>query len=350
MPIHNDDDFDAEDSAPTPADGLTDSDAALLDRYLAGEGSPEEDETARQRFGDDLRPRILAAFAATEPFVPADTAAAWHTVQARTSGASVRSIGGARKQRVWQSTGFRIAASLLLLAGASAVVRQLSSNWEPQSSMRVVQTATGERREIRLSDGTRVTLAPKSQLTYAATFTGRDVQLAGEAFFSVVHDATRPFTVHTAGATARDLGTEFGVRARAGHPVDVYVASGRVLVAPPRDTTGPVLLAGDLARVDPGAARSQIVVTHHASMDDYLAWRDGRIVATSRPAAEVFDELGRWYDATFTITDPALAARSVSVDLRAGNGVTLESVLDALMLTLDARYVRNGATITVSPR
>jgi ferric-dicitrate binding protein FerR (iron transport regulator) len=352
MTIHDDDDFDAEDAGPTPDDGLTAADAALLDRYLAGETSAEEDADVRRRFGDDLRPRILAAFATTEPATPVDATAAWHRVQAHTSGATVRDIGSARRRSVWQSTGFRIAASLLLLAGAGAVARQLSTNWRPQSNERVVQTATGERREVTLPDSTRVTMAPKSRLTYPATFAAgqRDVQLTGEAFFSVAHDARHPFVVHTTGATARVLGTEFGVRARAGRPVNVYVASGRVLVAPPHDTTGPVLLAGDLGRVDAGSARSQVVVTHPASMDDYLAWRDGRIVATSRPASEVFDELGRWYDASFSISDPTLASRSVSVDLRIGNGVSIESVLDALMLTLDARYVRNGQTFTVSPR
>ncbi len=124
MPIHNDDDFDPEDEGPVSAGDMTADDAALLDRYLAGESSPEEDEMVRRRFGDDLRPRILAAFAATEPSAPVDSAAAWKTVKARAAGAStasVRDISPARKQRVWQSTGFRIAASLLLLAGAGAV-------------------------------------------------------------------------------------------------------------------------------------------------------------------------------------------------------------------------------------
>jgi ferric-dicitrate binding protein FerR (iron transport regulator) len=105
-----------------------------------------------------------------------------------------------------------------------------------------------------------------------------------------------------------------------------------------------------LAISDASMRASRDVVTHNVSMNDYLAWRDGRIVATSRPAAEVLDELGRWYDARFSIPDSTLASRSVSVDLRVGSGVSLESVLDALMLTLDASYARNGATITVSPR
>lgn len=336
MRIHDDDDFDA----------------ALLGRYLAAESSPEEDEVVRRRFGDDLRPRILAAFAATEDSTPVDTVAAWRALRARTSRESVHLASAGRKQRVWRSTGFRIAASLVLVAGVGTAVRQLSSYRQQQLNERVVQTATGERRDVLLPDRTLVTLAPKSRLTYPATFAAgqRDVQLTGEAFFSVAHDSTRPFTVRTAGATARVIGTEFGVRARTGQPVDVYVASGRVRVAPPNDSAGPVLSAGDLGRVGVGVGRGQVAVTHSASIGDFLAWREGRIVATARPAAEVFDELGRWFDATFTIADPALAARSVSVDLRVGNGVSLESVLDALMLTLDARYMRAGKGITVSAR
>src|SRR4029078_6001494 len=94
-------------------------------------------------------------------------------------------------------------------------------------------TANGQRDSVRLDDGTRVVLAPESRLTVAMGYGDkvREVELTGEAYFDVHHDAARPFVVHAGGADIRDLGTTFTVRSTADQGVRVAVTSGSVSFA-----------------------------------------------------------------------------------------------------------------------
>ncbi len=73
-------------------------------------------------------------------------------------------------------------------------------------------TATGEQRQVRLADGSVVELGPRSAM--AVTYEGgkRDIRLlAGHAFFAVMHDPARPFSVEAGGVRTTDLGTEFDI-------------------------------------------------------------------------------------------------------------------------------------------
>ena len=56
-------------------------------------------------------------------------------------------------------------------------------------------TGIGERRTLRLADGTRVELSVATTLRHPAQFPpeGRPVTLIGEAFFAVANDQRRPF-------------------------------------------------------------------------------------------------------------------------------------------------------------
>ncbi len=84
-----------------------------------------------------------------------------------------------------------------------------------------------------LPDGSLVTLAPKSEVTYPANFglASRDVTLSGEAFFSVIRNEHLPFLVYTDDVVTKVLGTSFRVRAyRQDAKVTVAVSTGKVSV------------------------------------------------------------------------------------------------------------------------
>jgi transmembrane sensor len=68
-----------------------------------------------------------------------------------------------------------------------------------------------------------------SSITYPATFEGetREINLEGEGFFEVHHDAAHPFIIHTQGTDVRVLGTSFNVRAY-NTQVQVVVKTGKV--------------------------------------------------------------------------------------------------------------------------
>ena len=99
--------------------------------------------------------------------------------------------------------------------------------------------ADAQVQEFVLPDGTEVTLAPGSKLTYSEKYP-RDTKLEGKAYFEVARDEAVPFEITSNGAFVRVLGTKFMVDA--GSSVkEVYVTEGKVLFAKSSDAEGVIL-------------------------------------------------------------------------------------------------------------
>lgn len=73
---------------------------------------------------------------------------------------------------------------------------------------------TGRPMLIKLDDSSQVTLAPGAGLVYPRKFVSakREVQLKGNAFFSITKDSHRPFFVYSGKLVTRVLGTAFWVK------------------------------------------------------------------------------------------------------------------------------------------
>ena len=77
----------------------------------------------------------------------------------------------------------------------------------PVNTAAEFSTKPGERRDVRLEDGSFVQLSGASHLTVTITSRGRYARLiAGEARFDIAHDASRPFIAHAGRAEAQVLG------------------------------------------------------------------------------------------------------------------------------------------------
>src|SRR5256886_6694326 len=124
-----------------------------------------------------------------------------------------------------------IVATLVGASGAWWIGRERSA---APPAMRDYATPKGRRAVFRLLDGTEIMLNADSRLQAPVTFgpRQRDVYLDGEGFFRVVHDAARPFVVHTPGGAVRDIGTRFGIHAYSDAARErVAVVEGAVAVA-----------------------------------------------------------------------------------------------------------------------
>ena len=95
-----------------------------------------------------------------------------------------------------------------------------------------------------LPDGSVVTLDKHAGITYPSGLKEgqRAVTLHGDAFFSVVHNPSRPFVVYANDLTIKVLGTSFSIRRIDGH-TEVAVRSGVVSVT--RGTDSVVLHHGE---------------------------------------------------------------------------------------------------------
>jgi ferric-dicitrate binding protein FerR (iron transport regulator) len=329
----------------------------ILDRYIAGESPPSERaEVERWIAADASRAQMVSALRSGGVDASWNTDSAWTQLSGRM--AETRFSPAARAPSLWRAPtrALRVAAAVVLLTGAAAAAGYLLSGDRSSVAavlaMREDSTARGERREVVLPDGSRVTLAAQSRLRYPVRFEGaaRDVELIGEAYFSVTPDIAHPFSVHAPGAVARVLGTEFNVRAYPGaDETEIIVASGRVLVRPPHDSTaaGAVLTAGQLARVRNGA--DAVSVERDVVVDRYLAWKTGRLRFSARPLREVLAELERWFDVELTVQDAGLSASTVTTDVRIDAGVSANDAVDAIAVALGARVERRGRTIVLLP-
>ena len=114
--------------------------------------------------------------------------------------------------------------------------RQLSlaepSAKETQPSPEVIHYNGSEKNElIFLPDGSKVTLAEGSRISYSRLMNGkkRNVSLTGEAFFDVAKNPEKPFYIYTQNMVIKVLGTSFRVTASAGKE-SVAVKTGKVSV------------------------------------------------------------------------------------------------------------------------
>ncbi len=204
-------------------------------------------------------------------------------------------------------------------------------------------TATAELRRIELEDGSVVQLGAGSAIDLAWTEERRRIRLlAGEAYFEVAPDPSRPFTVEAAGVEAEALGTAFDVRLVAG-AVSVAVEHGRVAVARGGDLLAPSLTAGDWARVglDGSVEKGRI------APELVAAWRQGMLVARDESVADILSELRRHYRGTIVVAASGLEERRVTGVYRLGEPIV---ALEALAGAHGARIHRVSPWIAIVTR
>ena len=107
------------------------------------------------------------------------------------------------------------AAAVLVLVSVGLYFIKVKNNTQNTSlALNELKTGNGATKNIRLPDGTSVTLNAASVLKYPGTFNGttREVYLTGEAFFDVAKDHSHPFIVHTSKSDIQVLGTAFDIK------------------------------------------------------------------------------------------------------------------------------------------
>ncbi len=126
----------------------------------------------------------------------------------------------------WLNDFLKIAAVLVVLFGLWFVAAKQFTT--PQNDVLAFKSGNQPIEKI-LPDGTKILLSKNSEITYSKNFEGdtREINLTGEGFFDVHHDATHPFIIHTQGTDVKVLGTSFNVRAYNAQ-VQVLVKTGRV--------------------------------------------------------------------------------------------------------------------------
>jgi hypothetical protein len=188
----------------------------------------------------------------------------------------------------------RVAAVFLLLIASVYTWQRLSS---PAAEMQQIAALETEKQYQELPDGTKVWLRKGAHLQFPAFFSGKDreVQLDGEAFFEVHHDAAHPFKVMLAnGGMVEVLGTSFDVHAASSDALQsVFVRTGKVRYMPKQKAPSKLLVAGNKAIYNPADETVQVV---NMPSSNELAWQTGGLEFVNTPLNVVIDDLQQYFN------------------------------------------------------
>lgn len=218
-------------------------------------------------------------------------------------------------RRPWLLRPPALAAAAALIVGVGAALiylGQLPSTY---------RTQMGERREVRLADGSSVALDSDSEVSVRYSRHARElVLMRGQAHFDVAHDIERPFSVEAGDRKVIATGTSFDVDLL-GAELTVTLIEGHVVVLDrdkdnragagadwPQD--GVKLDAGErlVTAAHTRAETSGGTSVERVNLQRATAWQAGQLVFDDEPLGTAVERVNRYSRIKLLVKDPRAAA------------------------------------------
>lgn len=215
------------------------------------------------------------------------------------------------------------------------------------------RSATGERRTVKLEDGSVLDMNTATAVDLHFDSARRRIALRrGEVHLRVAADPDRPLEITTEAGAVRALGTRFSVRRLdtpaagsglrgAAMRVAVYESHVRLCVASGESCRK--LRRGEQAR----ATADRIAPTEAMAKHSQPAWLQDRMDVLNQPVIDVLEELARYHPGILHYDKQALAGLRVSATLPLDD---IPRALDALALALPIRIQAYGRWLLVVSR
>lgn len=195
---------------------------------------------------------------------------------------------------------------------------------------------------ILLEDGSIVTLNAHSSITLRIPFDAdeRVVSLVGEGFFDIVHDAKRPFKVHTANTWIEVLGTQFNVK---GYPesdeVETVLVEGKVALSQDGHAERVILAPGEKA-----LSNSDGIQLAKARTQQAIAWKDRYFSYEDQSLEKVLQDIAAWYG---TELDTLNIPQDNRIYMKINKNLPLSEVLLLLHETSNLQYKFENGEISI---
>ncbi|MGN8070140.1 FecR family protein [Mucilaginibacter sp. 22184] len=202
----------------------------------------------------------------------------------------------------------------------------------------------GGQYQLVLSDGTKVWLNSASSLKYPAAFSGKErkVELAGEAYFEVAKDRTKPFTVGVNGMSVQVLGTHFNINAYSDEKtIETTLLEGSVKLSS----------NGKQAFLKPGqqgkfSIQQTAFNISNVDVEDAVAWKNGFFAFNNEDIQTIMKRISRWYDVDVVFPEKF---KRKNFGGTVSRFTDVEQVLNSLELTGSVHFKTEGRRITVMP-
>jgi transmembrane sensor len=222
----------------------------------------------------------------------------------------------------------------------------------PEVLYNTLTTPRGGQYQLTLPDGTKVWLNAASSIKYPIAFTGKDrtVEMTGEAYFEVAHNAKQPFKVKTKNQLIQDIGTEFNVNTYVDEVAEkTTLIQGVIEVSATAGTSTAIpmrLSRGEQAMVEAGSETGGIRLNKNPDLDETIAWKEGFFHFESADLKTILRQFARWYDIEVVYEGQTPTDKYFSIVKR---NSTLSQVLNALQAG-GVRFKIEGRTLTVESK
>lgn len=270
----------------------------------------------------------------------------------------VRSSKIYSRKRSWA-----VAAGILMIIALMSGLLLTNYNEEVNSQANLVkvapvqefQTDFGEKKTLRLQDGSKIILNANSQLRYDPNIKkGQNVQvwLEGEAYFDIVHyenERSRYFTVHTRDGMVQVLGTKFVVNSF-GKQTHAVLNEGKVKVIVKNDSPDHVaeriLKPGDMARFARAVGNKKIDI-QKVNPVVYTSWIEDKMVFENTPMNEVKNRIENTFGLKVVIVNEDLLGRNLSGSIKSSD---IEFLKEALSKILNARIEQRDQVLYIGSK
>jgi transmembrane sensor len=229
---------------------------------------------------------------------------------------------------------FQLMAASLLVATIAAAGWMMRTQFQrtPDPTLLALSTRPGETRSIRLPDGSQVTLASATSMSFDPR--ARLARLdRGRALFSVQHDPDHPFSVRLGDMTVTDVGTVFDLH-RQGPLIDVGVSQGEVRV-----------VSGDQAVAVPAGRslhqRNDVLRVEPIDRSVVGSWRGGQFNYSDATVADVVADITAVTGASIRVSPGAASKRFAGIIQIEGDA---QHALSAAAPVLGVEMARDGGS------
>jgi transmembrane sensor len=324
----------------------------LIVRVLSGEAGREEiqqleewklQDTANNKLFEDYR-SLWEKYGLIKDIAKISWQKEWRKFEKHIEASEAKQNGNLslnqRKNRLAYSL-LRIAAVFIIGLFASSIIY---ISYKTSTNKKLI--ATTEIKELKLTDGTAVTLNNHSSIKYPKSFKGnyRKVKLEGEAYFEVAHDSAHPFIIEAGNTQIQVLGTSFSVSAIPGNDrVEVIVNSGKVSVSSLKDPSQKIIL-------EPGNKGQFFKSTETFSKstnDDanFISWKTKKLVFVDEKLEKVISLLNKVYHKELIMPDKNIRNCPITVTF---DKQSFDAVLNVIVTTMDLQVKHENDKIIIT--
>lgn len=223
-----------------------------------------------------------------------------------------------------------------------AVAQQDNDGWQ------MVKTAAGERKNLRLADGTEIWLSPSSSLKYPQTFEAgiREVHLSGEAFFEVASNPTQPFVIHSGNIDTKVLGTSFNIQAYENQQeIAVMVVTGKVEVRNTEKPSNVQLVANERAVFHRKTTELTKLEAPEVEAPNILKRKEGMFVYKNEQLQKLIDDLQEYFGVNIQINE-AIKACMVNANFYLTDD--LHEILEPVAIMVNGELIPKNKDFIIS--